>query len=68
VSASPRYKQDIWDMASAGILDVEFTFTHRQTDAVDRHSTRVDVTEEFLVPGEQNGDLLRPLTPEPRGE
>jgi hypothetical protein len=29
------------------ILDVVFTFTHRQTDVTDRHFTRVDVTEEF---------------------
>jgi hypothetical protein len=29
------------------ILDVVFTFTHRQTDVTDRYFTRVDVTEEF---------------------
>jgi hypothetical protein len=29
------------------ILDVVFTFTHRQTDVSDRYFTRVDVTEEF---------------------
>ena len=29
------------------MLDVVFTFTHRQTDVTDRYFTRVDVTEEF---------------------
>lgn len=29
------------------ILDVVFTFTHRQTDVTDKQFTRVDVTEEF---------------------
>jgi hypothetical protein len=29
------------------IVDVIFSFTHRQTDVIERHFTRVDVTDEF---------------------